>query len=309
MIYEWIYENEKEMLLRTFLRNQGLSKRLLAKVKFHGGKITVNNEEQNVLVMLKKGDRVRVLVPDEGEHETTVPVDIPIDILYEDEHILVVNKPAGVASIPSRQHPHLSMANRVKGYYKRQGYADQVIHIVTRLDRDTTGAMLFAKNRYTHALMDQQLRAKKVDRLYNALVSTNTPLPEQHGMIDAPIGRTDDSIINRMVREDGKAALTEYWQERTFPEGVLVKIQLHTGRTHQIRVHFSHIGAPLIGDSLYGGLESEAVNRQALHCKELAFAHPLTGEDFHIAAPLPADFNAWMAEQTGKERLDVRKTI
>lgn len=309
MIYEWTYEAEQEILLRTFLREQGMSKRLLAKVKFHGGAIYLNGEERNVLTYVKHGDTVKVIVPDEGEHETTVPVNVPIEILFEDEHFLIVNKPSGAASIPSRQQPHLSMANRVKGYYQRQNYADQVIHVVTRLDRDTTGAMLFAKNRYAHSLMDKLLRAKELEKTYYALLSERDAISLEHGFINAPIGRTDDSIINRMVREDGKPALTEYWLQDSFMDGQLVKINLHTGRTHQIRVHFTHIGAPLLGDSLYGGKVDPLMERQALHCGELSFVHPLTKEKIRISAELPEDFREWMEEQKRKEQLDVRNTI
>lgn len=301
VIYEWNYMEEQPILLRTFLRNQGVSKRLLAKIKFHGGKICLNGVEENVLVHLKMGDHIRITVPDEGEHETTTPVDIPIKIVYEDEHLLIVDKPAGVASIPSRKNPHLSMANRVKGYYQRQKYADQVIHIVTRLDRDTTGLMLFAKNRYTHALFDQQLRAKKVNRFYYALTSITANLNEEHGFIEAPIGRTDDSIITREVREEGKEALTEYWKEEVFAQGQLFRIQLHTGRTHQIRVHFTHVGAPLIGDTLYGGEVDSIVKRQALHCKELSFIHPFTKEEMKFETGFPNDFQEWIKNQRLKE--------
>lgn len=274
-----------------------MSKKLLAQVKYQGGNIYLNEKERTVLAKVENGDRVTVHVPDEGEHETLVPVDLPVDILYEDDHFLIVNKPTGVVSIPSRKNPHLSMANRVKGYYKKQNYADQIIHIVTRLDRDTTGLMLFGKNRFSHALMDKQLQAKSIERVYYALLSNKDALTEDHGFIDAPIGRTNDSIINRMVREDGKPALTEYWVVENFPEGQLVRIKLHTGRTHQIRVHFAHIGAPLIGDTLYGGRLDPFMERQALHCQHLNFIHPFTDDDFQLEAAYPADFIAWMEDQ------------
>lgn len=300
MIYNWQYEGKQEILLRTFLRDKGMSKKLLAQVKYHGGNIYLNEKERTVLAKVGQGDRVTVHVPDEGEHETLVPVDLPVDILFEDEHFLIVDKPTGVVSIPSKKNPHLSMANRVKGYYKKRNYADQIIHIVTRLDRDTTGLMLFGKNRFSHALMDKQLQAKSIERIYYAILSNKDALPEKHGFIDAPIGRTDDSIINRMVREDGKAALTEYWIVENFPEGQLVRIKLHSGRTHQIRVHFAHIGAPLIGDTLYGGRLDPLIERQALHCKYLNFINPFTGEDLQLEAAFPDDFTAWMDNQRSK---------
>ncbi|MFY9902123.1 MAG: RluA family pseudouridine synthase [Trichococcus sp.] len=300
MIFSWIYEKEETTLMKTFLRSKGISKSLLATIKFDGGSIWLNGKERTVLATLEKDDKVMIRIPDEGEHETTVGVDMPLDILFEDDHFLVVNKPFGAASIPSKVHPRLSMANRVKGYYQRQGYVDQVIHIVTRLDRDTTGVMLFARHGYAHALMDTLLRNKEVDKTYRAVLSEPV-LTETHGFIDAPIGRTEDSIITRMVREDGKQALTEYWLDKSYPDGQTVKIKLHTGRTHQIRVHFTSIGAPLLGDDLYGGKADPDMLRQALHCESLAFVHPISGEPLKIEAPLPDDFIKWESRQRDKE--------
>ncbi|UJF15152.1 RluA family pseudouridine synthase [Jeotgalibaca sp. MA1X17-3] len=297
MIYEWKYEGEQQRLLKNFLREQGISKKLLAKIKYHGGTIWLNGEERNVLAHMQKGDHVKILIPDEGEHETTVPVYIPIEILYEDQHFLIVNKPSGVASIPSRQHPHLSMANRVKGYYKTQNYVDQVIHIVTRLDRDTTGAMLFAKSGYVHSQMDKMIRNKTIDKMYTAVLSSPGSLEEVHGVIDAPIGRTDDSIITRMVREGGKEALTEYWIKEKYQEGIVASVKLHTGRTHQIRVHFTHMGAPLLGDDLYGGTLDPVMQRQALHCTKLSFVDPFTEKLVTVEAPFPEDFKEWIIKQ------------
>lgn len=302
MIYNWTHTENKDMLLRSFLREQGMSKRLLAKVKFGGGRILLNGVEKTVRTIVKQGDEITVHVPPEGEHETTVPVSIPIAILFEDEHYLAVDKPAGVASVPSAQHPHLSMANRVKGYYQSQGYEDQVIHVVNRLDRDTTGVMLLAKNQHAHGRIDQEMRKGGMDKKYYALLSERSSKLEQHGFIEAPIGRTEDSIITRMVRPDGKNALTEYWLENGELESPLVRIKLHTGRTHQIRVHFEHLGTPLLGDDLYGGRTDALMPRQALHCRALSFQHPFTDKKLVIEAPLPEDFQAWMQQSERRRR-------
>ena len=185
------------------------------------------------------------------------------------------------------------MANRVKGYYKRRGYADQITHVVTRLDRDTTGVMMFAKHRVVHAWMDQALRDKTIQKKYLAIVHDTAAL-EEHGMIDAPIGRHEGSIINRCVSEDGKPSLTEYWKKETLVGADLVEILLHTGRTHQIRVHFSWLGAPLVGDDLYGGVKDEILDRQALHCHSLTFIHPMTKKEITVVAPLPEDMDEWI---------------
>ncbi|SER93761.1 23S rRNA pseudouridine1911/1915/1917 synthase [Isobaculum melis] len=296
MKFSWTYENEEAIQVKQFLRTKDISRALLAKIKFNGGLILVNDIEKNAIYFLKKGDQVTVVIPDEAGHETTIPVHLPIDIVYEDEHLLIVNKPSGVASITSQVHPSGTMANRVKGYYVAQNYPNQVIHIVTRLDRDTTGLMLFAKHGYAHAKMDIQLRKKQMTKKYQALISGSIP-EGTHQMIDAPIGRVEGSLMERQVRPDGKVAQTEFWVASCFEEGTLVDIQLHTGRTHQIRVHFAAIHHPLIGDDLYGGKNQEPVERQALHCAKLVFHHPFTGELLTIESPLPQDMQGWLANQ------------
>lgn len=290
MKFNWTYEATSPLMLRTFLKTQGISKGLLAKIKFQGGKILVNGVIQNVLVYLSSGDLVEVVIPDEGEHVTLVPEDEPLDIVFEDEHLLVVNKPSGVASIPAQYHPSGTMAHRVKGYYVRQGYVNQIVHVVTRLDRDTTGLMLFAKHGYAHAMMDKQLQARTIHKYYQALVSNqpDQPLVGQ-GDITLPIMRDETSIIKRKTGDEGVPAHTEYHVLQAAEAFSLVNIRLHTGRTHQIRVHFSAIGHPLLGDDLYGGRTDLGMTRQALHCARLSFTHPFTQEAIDLEQPLPSD--------------------
>jgi 23S rRNA pseudouridine1911/1915/1917 synthase len=288
---EFIFDYQKEhtQQLKSFLKEQGISKGLLAKIKFQGGKIFVNDVIQNVLYYLKSGDQVRIIIPNEGEHETVLLDETPIDIVFEDEHILVVNKPAGVSSIPAQYHPNHTMANRVKAHYKRQGYVNQVVHVVTRLDRDTSGLMLFAKHGFAHAKLDVQLREKNFVKKYQALLSGKVDTLVAHDRIELPIGRDYTSLIKRMVSEEGRYANTEYWLEKRNDELALVDIQLHTGRTHQIRVHFSAIGCPLVGDDMYGGTMDLPLVRQALHCYELHFTHPFTKKALAFQCPLPTD--------------------
>ncbi|WP_313467646.1 RluA family pseudouridine synthase [Carnobacterium sp.] len=296
MKFSWVHESFEKKQVKAFLAEKGISRGLLAKIKFQGGEIKVNQQVENVLYRLQENDLIEVTIPNEEGHDTTVPIDIPIEIVYEDEHFLVVNKPFGVASIPSRIHPKESMANRVKGYYVRQGYQNQVIHIVTRLDRDTTGLMLFAKHGYAHALLDKELRNKQLHKKYMALL-TGKLVGSQHGVIEAPIARPEDSIIKRIVHPSGKTALTEYWVKTEFDDATLVDIQLHTGRTHQIRVHFAHIGHPLMGDDLYGGVKNQWIKRQALHCRELDFIDPFTQKQIVLTATCPDDMAEWLKQQ------------
>lgn len=292
MEFTWNYEKETPQQLKYFLKEQGISKSLLAKIKFQGGQISVNTTVQNVLYHLQKNDRIHIVIPTEKAHETLLLDDTPIDIVYEDDHYLVVNKPSGVASIPAQYHPNGTMANRVKNYLVQQNYPDQVIHIVTRLDRDTTGLMLFAKHGFAHALMDQELRQKKVVKKYQALVAGDTEGLAEHAEINLPIGRDLRSLIKRMITEEGRQAVTEYWLEKKNEQMALVDIQLHTGRTHQIRVHFAAIGCPLLGDDMYEGRMDLGITRQALHCYQLSFWHPFLKKQIELKQALPTDMSA-----------------
>lgn len=297
MRFDYQYQSCETKLLRSFLKEQGISKGLLAKVKFQGGQILVNGQERTVRHQLTAGDQVSFVIPDEKEHETMVATSGAVDIVYEDEHVLVVNKPAGIASIPAQYHPQNTLANRVKAYYQAQGYADQVIHIVTRLDRDTSGLMVFAKHGFAHAKLDKQLRAHQFLKKYQALVGGNVAKLAHHELIDQPISRERTSLMRREVNPDGQLAQTEYWLEyrNEIEKLALVDIRLHTGRTHQIRVHFSHLGCPLLGDQMYGG-DTTKIARQALHCYELAFTHPFTGEPLHFTKAPPEDMSELIKE-------------
>lgn len=273
--------------VKTLLKEKDISRGLLAKIKFRGGQIRVNGKEQNAIYSLAIGDVVSVTIPDEEGFDDLEPIAMPLTIVYEDDHFLVIDKPAGYASIPSSIHSN-TMANFVKAYVMEQGYPNQQIHIVTRLDRDTSGLMLFAKHGYAHARLDKQLQAKMIEKRYYALVSGQDELPER-GDIIAPIARDEDSIITRRVHASGKYAHTSYQVVKRLGQVKLVDIKLHTGRTHQIRVHFAHLGHPLLGDDLYGGSLEYGLSRQALHCHYLSFRHPFTEKQLDITSYLTDD--------------------
>ncbi|HFR3948960.1 TPA: RluA family pseudouridine synthase [Streptococcus suis] len=289
MRFEFIADQHTK--IKTFLKKYGVSKGLLAKIKYTGGNIWVNDIEQNATYLLDIGDRVTIDIPAEEDLTGSLkPIFFPLDIVYEDDHFLSINKPVGYASIPSALHSS-TIANFVKGYLIEQNYENKQVHIVTRLDRDTSGVMLFAKHGYAHARLDKQLQAKLIHKRYYALVKGNGQL-EETGDIIAPIGRPEDSIITRCVTKNGKYAHTSYRVVQSWGDIHLVDIQLHTGRTHQIRVHFSHIGFPLLGDDMYGGSLECGIERQALHCHNLAFDNPFSPERIDLEAPLPEDFQA-----------------
>lgn len=289
MKFHYQFNKQESQQVKFFLKEQGVSKKLLAKIKFRGGQILVNEHEENVLHWLHKEDVVTIVIPDEGEHETLKVDNAPIDIVFEDEHLLIVNKPSGVSSIPAQYHPNHTMANRVKAYYQRQEYVNQVVHVVTRLDRDTSGLMVFAKHGFAHSKLDEQLRSRTFHKKYKALITGEIKNLNTHASFTQPIGRDLSSIIKRQITVAGQSAETEYWLAKNNQEIALVDIQLHTGRTHQIRVHFSANGFPLMGDDLYGGRMDLGMTRQALHCFDLKFMHPFTSEPLHFQQPLPID--------------------
>lgn len=280
---------DRQTKVKTLLKSHDVSRGLLAKVKYKGGSIQVNGQEQNAIYLVNTGDIVTIHIPDELPFEKLEAVSHPLDIVYEDDHFLVLNKPVGYASIPSAIHSN-TIANFIKAYYFEKNYPNKQVHIVTRLDRDTSGLMLFAKHGYAHARLDKQLQKRSIEKRYFALVSGDGQLPD-FGEIVEPIGRSTDSIITRAVDPMGKSAKTTYEVVARFSKNVhLVDIKLHTGRTHQIRVHFSHIGFPLLGDDLYGGRMDLGIERQALHCHFLSFYHPFTENESTHTINLTDDF-------------------
>jgi 23S rRNA pseudouridine1911/1915/1917 synthase len=255
----------------------------LTDIKFSGGAIYINGSEQNVRYRLKEKDVLTVEFPPEIPSSTLLIEDIDLTIVYEDEHVLILDKPPYMPTIPSREHPSGSLANAIMGYYQKQ-QIKAAVHVVTRLDRNTSGLVLIAKHRYMHHLLSKYQQKGCVKRTYEALAEGR--MKEAEGTIIEPIGRKESSIIEREVREDGQYACTHFQVLDQFHDYFHVRIWLETGRTHQIRVHFSYIGHPLLGDDLYGG-SMEKFPRQALHCSGLIFNHPLTKErlSFHSTPP------------------------
>ncbi|WEV60950.1 RluA family pseudouridine synthase [Streptococcaceae bacterium ESL0729] len=286
MNFEYRVEDDR-IKIKTVLAKQGISRRLLTKIKFRGGLILLNGQEEIVTKFASKGDVIEVYLPAEGVSDRLEPSYYPLDIVFEDDHFIVINKPAGYASVTSSVHPKHTISNFIQDYLIRQDYENKKVHLVTRLDRNTSGLMLFAKHGFAHALMDKMLQEKRIEKRYFALVEKSDEL-EAAGEIIAPIAREDGSIIKRCVAKGGKEAHTSYRLVKSADDISLLDIKLHTGRTHQIRVHFSHLKAPLLGDDLYGGSLAR-ISRQALHCHKLEFIHPISQELITLNSDLPSD--------------------
>lgn len=294
--FVWTVDQDSDkMSLKAFLRlKQNISKKMLASIKFNGGELKVNGETKTVRTVLNEGDQVFVQLPPETPSLGLVAEKRAFSIVFEDEHLLVINKDAGLATIPSREYPLGTLANAVIAYYKEQ-QIQATFHPVNRLDRGTSGLLLIAKHRYAHDQMSKQQKAGKLKRNYEAVV--HGIVQPTIGTINAPIGRNPDSIIERMVTEEGKPAITHYETKKTSSNFTHVLISLETGRTHQIRVHFASIGHPLAGDTLYGG-KSAGLSRQALHSYKLRFTHPFSFEELEFKAQAPEDLQSLLAEWT-----------
>ena len=274
------YDNVLHVLKEQFL----LSDRLITKLK-KANNIYLNDLQTYTKKSLTVGDTVSVLIDFEEDNSNIVASNIPLNIIYEDDYLLVLNKPANIAIHPSILHFDNSLSNGVKFYFDKLGLKKK-IRIVNRLDRNTSGIVVFAKNEYIQECLIKQMKTKELKKEYLAIAKGI--LESKSGTLNFPIARKEGSIIERTVSSDGDSAITHYDVVKEFNNLSLVHIVLETGRTHQIRVHFSHIGHPILGDTLYGS-PSELINRQALHSYKLTFIHPVTKKVVSLEAPLPND--------------------
>ena len=274
------YDNVLHVLKEQFL----LSDRLITKLK-KANKIYLNSLPTYTKKSVTVGDTVSVLIDFEEDNSNIVASNIPLNIIYEDDYLLVINKPANIAIHPSILHFDNSLSNGVKFYFDKLGLKKK-IRIVNRLDRNTSGIVILAKNEYIQECLIKQMKTNEFKKEYLAIAKGI--LESKSGTLNFPIARKEGSIIERTVSSDGDSAITHYDVVKEFNNLSLVHIVLETGRTHQIRVHFSHIGHPILGDTLYGS-PSELINRQALHSYKLTFIHPVTKKELSLEAPLPND--------------------
>ncbi len=250
--------------------------------------IYLNGQPTFSNVQVKVGDEVSVVILEHRTNDNVPPQDIPISVLFEDDYIIIVDKPAGMAVHPAGNYIHSTLANALRFYFWEQGI-DMTVRPVGRLDRNTSGIVIFAKNSHVMTRMIDALSDPTAKKIYIGLV--HGCMPNNSGMINLPIKRAEDSIISRITADDGKPSKTLYKVLEIYSEASLVEYRLLTGRTHQIRLHSSSVGCPLLGDGIYGDDSKTAhiIDRHALHCSEVSFTHPFTGDAHIISAPLPPD--------------------
>lgn len=281
-----VLPEEEGRMVKGILRGSlQISYTLLKSLKWRENAILLNGQSVHVNAIVHAGDVVSVALSERTPREdlycenTAAP-----DIVYEDEDLLVLNKPAGVAMHPKADDAAApSLAAMLTGYLGE----GSVPHFVSRLDKGTSGLLIAAKSGYIHDRLRRALHSSELRREYRAVAVGQVTPPR--GVIDAPIGRADGSIIRRCVREDGLVSRTEYEVLQTTERFTLLRLRPETGRTHQLRVHMAYLGHPLAGDWLYGTEDKNLIARPALHSYELWFTQPVTGQEMHFTVPIPQD--------------------
>ncbi|EIW14649.1 ribosomal large subunit pseudouridine synthase [Lactiplantibacillus pentosus KCA1] len=289
MQFTWTHHGEP-LAMKRFLTQHGISMRTIKAIKHGAGDFLVNDQVKTGVITINTGDVAGIRLPDEAADETVAVSYQPLQVLYEDANWLVVDKPAGLTSVPGPSNREDTLVNRIKGYLIATEAANQRPHLITRLDRDTSGLVLVAKHHVAQGMLTDPKLADQLVKTYLAWIEgTLTPAS---GTIDQPIGRIDDSP-RRGVTASGQRAITTYQVETaTLAHAVSrVRLQLVTGRTHQIRVHLAALGHPLLGDALYDGNQTW-IKRQALHAASLQFYDPFAEQTRRFEAPLPADLQA-----------------
>lgn len=294
--YHW-EASQAGTTVERFLRRQGVSHRILVELKNTSSGICIDGIPVRTIDRLPACGTLRICLPETDCSDTIPQADIPLQILYEDEDFFVVNKPAGIAVHPSPQNRENTIANGLAALYAKRNQPF-VFRAIGRLDKNTSGLIVLAKNALSAGLLTAQASHKILYHTYLAVCTGQLP---ERGTIQAPIGRAEDSVIRRIVRTDGASAITHYVRLDTKNGYSLARVWLETGRTHQIRVHFSHIGHPLPGDFLYYP-DFSKISRHALHAHTLTLRQPVTGQLLFFTAPLPSDMQVFGFPDTA-ERL------
>ena len=276
------YENIKQILKEEF----HISDRLIIKLK-KNKQLYLNNEAISINHKFNIEDILSINLDFYEESENIVPTKMNLNILFEDDGLLILDKPAGIPVHPSMMHYENSLSNGVK-YYFNSINLKRKIRPVNRLDKNTSGILIFAKNEYIQECLVKQMKLGLFKKEYIALLEGN--IKENKGTINAPIARKKESIIEREISKDGASSVTHYELIKNYDNFCLVKFILETGRTHQIRVHSKYIGHPILGDTLYGN-SSNLINRQALHAYKINFVHPITNKKIEIISKPPKDIS------------------
>jgi len=276
------YKNINEILSLEFKISTRLKNKLIKK-----NMIFLNDTTCDTRTPVKIGDKLIIDFNYEEENSNIVPNGMDLDIIYEDEWLLIVNKPSGITIHPSILHFNNSLSNGIRFYFDKIGLKKK-IRPVNRLDKDTSGLVIFAKCEYIQECLSLQMQEGILKKEYLCLVSGT--INQKSGTINLPIARKEGSIMERCIDEKGKQAITHYKVIKEFKNYSLVECRLETGRTHQIRLHMASIGHPLLGDTLYG-TSSSLISRQALHSYKIKFIHPITKKEIELIAKLPQDIN------------------
>ena len=288
-----IDEDSAGLRVEQFLRRKRYSGQNLSEIKRMPKSILVNGVHYYMRQELSTGDHLQVRICETQNSEKIPPTKLPLDIIYEDEDLLVLNKPAGMPIHPSLNNYTNSMANALAYYFQSQG-KPFIFRCCNRLDRDTSGLTIVSKHLVSGSILSDMTKYREVHREYLAIARGSVTPSE--GTIQAPLGRKEGTIIERTVdREHGEDAVTHYKVVKEANGHSLVSLRLETGRTHQIRIHMKYLGYPLIGDYLYNP-DMEYMTRQALHSHHMEFTHPITGEHMSFTAPLPEDMARVMQE-------------
>lgn len=269
------YMKENLNLSGRFIRGSAMDRRL-----------RVNGKEVKLNYKLQEDDVIEVTVNAE-ESQNIEGEDLNIKVIYEDDDLLIVDKPPFMVVHPTKSHPMGTLANGVIHHF-RSNNDNSIVRLVSRLDRDTSGLIMIAKNQFSHMNLAKSMEKNLIKKSYLAIIHGN--LENQEGTIDLPIGRPTDETIKRAVLEDGQRSITHYKIKESYKEGALVELVLETGRTHQIRVHLSYVGCPIYGEQLYSDFnDEELISRQALHAYALTLPHPRSGEILNFESTQPED--------------------
>lgn len=258
-----------------FIKKVGLSDR----IKINGNVVRLNHK-------LTEGDILIIQVEKKNESQNIIPEKMDIDVVYEDMDLIIVNKPVNMVVHPTKSYPKGTLSNGVLNYFRENG-EKCIVRLVSRLDMDTSGLIMIAKNQFAHMSLAKSMENNRITKKYLAICHNN--ILEDSGTIDANIGIAKEDSIKRSVIDSGQRSVTHFKVLERFKKGSLVELNLETGRTHQIRVHLSYLNCPIYGDSLYGEEEGQYIKRQALHAYKLILPHPRTGEVIEVQKEMPED--------------------